>query len=287
MEGVNGVEWTPAAVRTLRAALRLSQDGFARLLEVDAKSVRKLGDGPARSPARVPAGPGHGRGVPIVHNDEPVLNVQVAHIRALNPRGPRYDERQSGDERDKFSNLLLLCHPHHKTVDGIGQDKYAVDLLLQWKSQRETPGQAALLGLRNVTEDSLQELIADALESRDSRVQEALAQLHEVNAESAQLLQGLVEELTYLRRSGSIGLDPDTIGVLATAARHLRHINEDTVGALATAASELRSLGPELIDEFATAAKQLGSLDADTVHVLALAAYRLQQLDPDTIDKLA
>ncbi len=92
----------------------------------------------------------------------PVLNVQIAHIVAANPGGPRYTERMSDQERNAFGNLILLCHPHHTTVDTMGH-RYTVETLSGWKSVREEPGLARLQGLGALTEERLTELIAEAL----------------------------------------------------------------------------------------------------------------------------
>lgn len=42
---------------------------------------------------------------------------EVAHIKARNSLGPRYDPNQSEADRHSFKNLLLLCRHHHKVVD--------------------------------------------------------------------------------------------------------------------------------------------------------------------------
>src|SRR5436309_2288498 len=81
-------------------------------------------------PCKVPA---------IVHiQGEPVINLQIAHIRAAEPNGPRYVPAMSDDERRSWRNLILLCTPHHNMIDKIKPDDYPVEKLEQWKSGRET-----------------------------------------------------------------------------------------------------------------------------------------------------
>lgn len=43
----------------------------------------------------------------------PATNLQIAHIRGANPGSARYDERMTDAERAHFSNLVLMCKPHH------------------------------------------------------------------------------------------------------------------------------------------------------------------------------
>ncbi len=49
--------------------------------------------------------------------DDPVIVGQIAHIVADSPGGPRGQSSMSEQERDKHTNLILLCGEHHKVVD--------------------------------------------------------------------------------------------------------------------------------------------------------------------------
>jgi len=49
--------------------------------------------------------------------DDPSVVGDEAHIVAKDPNGPRGNSTLSSDERDKYSNLILLCKIHHKLVD--------------------------------------------------------------------------------------------------------------------------------------------------------------------------
>ena len=42
--------------------------------------------------------------------DEPVCNVQIAHVCGANANSPRYDPSMTDDERRAFANLILLCN---------------------------------------------------------------------------------------------------------------------------------------------------------------------------------
>ncbi|MFD5334621.1 HNH endonuclease [Streptomyces hawaiiensis] len=80
-------------------------------------------------------------------NDAPRLNLEIAHIRAFEEGGKRYDSEWSTSERNSFANLILLCHPHHTEIDGTNSDQYSVELLERWKRERESDGVSAIGGL--------------------------------------------------------------------------------------------------------------------------------------------
>jgi hypothetical protein len=92
--------------------------------------------------------------------DEPVINVEIAHIRGEKLGAARYEEAMSSDERRAFANLMLMCVPHHKVIDRLHPDDYPVALLEQWKRDREGQAAATLTG---ITEDRLAELIEAAV----------------------------------------------------------------------------------------------------------------------------
>lgn len=101
--------------------------------------------------------------IPVVRfvGDDPVINVDIAHISGALPGAPRYDESMTDDERRGYANLILLCIPHHKTVDRLHPEKYSVDELGRWKREHEDAiGTASLEG---ITEDRLAQLIEEAV----------------------------------------------------------------------------------------------------------------------------
>ena len=57
----------------------------------------------------------------LVHDasgvDDHVIVGEIAHIVAEQRQGPRGLENLRDEERNKYSNLLLLCREHHKIVD--------------------------------------------------------------------------------------------------------------------------------------------------------------------------
>ncbi len=73
--------------------------------------------------------------------DHPILNehgdyvAELCHIEAAEPGGPRYNPNQTDEERRSYSNLLFLCHHHHKETDNV--DLYSVERLKAMKAAHE------------------------------------------------------------------------------------------------------------------------------------------------------
>jgi hypothetical protein len=61
---------------------------------------------------------------------------EMAHIVADSRQGPRGDSPMSDEERDRHSNLLLLCGDHHKTIDSQPLT-YSVSVLRTIKADHE------------------------------------------------------------------------------------------------------------------------------------------------------
>lgn len=66
---------------------------------------------------------------------------RIAHIKARQPGGPRYEPAQTEEQRHGFDNLLLLCPIHHDVVDD-DPDSYTVERLSAMKSKHESAQQA-------------------------------------------------------------------------------------------------------------------------------------------------
>lgn len=132
---------------------------------------------------------------------DPVSNLQIAHIRAAEPGGPRDMPGMTTADRKAFSNLILLCHPHHTVVDKRRQQDFSIETLQRWKAEREKDHEAALSRLREITPESLQKVLAGALKERDQILHRVLERLEQSDAEAAQLLRSLIEEVASLRHS--------------------------------------------------------------------------------------
>jgi hypothetical protein len=71
--------------------------------------------------------------------DSDTVTGEICHIKAAKRGGPRYDAKQSLEERHSASNLLLLCGRHHKIIDSEPR-KYTVAVLTELKRKHEQRG---------------------------------------------------------------------------------------------------------------------------------------------------
>lgn len=96
--------------------------------------------------------------VPLIEESETVTG-EICHIRAANPKGPRFDKTQTDAERHAAANLVLLCSRHHKIIDSEPK-KYSVPALETMKRNREQPG---LVEISPVTTRAAQRLLDNYL----------------------------------------------------------------------------------------------------------------------------
>lgn len=164
------------------------------------------------------------------------MGLEIAHIRALNEDGARYDESMTDAERNDFPNLIYLCTKHHRAVDG-DEEKYDVDTLHGWKEYNESGQQRFTSGGNPVTEEILESAIGEALRERDADIQQTLERLRATDAEAAELMQQLRDELRAARNAGSI-IDPDDVARLSGAADTLEGLNLYDAAALLSQAAE-------------------------------------------------
>lgn len=75
---------------------------------------------------------------PIVDTEMDVVVGDIYHIRGRSENGPRHDPEQSDSERNGYENLLIMCVPHNRIVDGKKtQDRYPVEVLEEYKRNHE------------------------------------------------------------------------------------------------------------------------------------------------------
>ena len=72
--------------------------------------------------------------LPIVEADRTGTGV-MCHIRGREG-GPRYDEKQSAEERHGFDNLILMCRNHHEMIDA-SPERFTVESLVEMKATHE------------------------------------------------------------------------------------------------------------------------------------------------------
>lgn len=165
---------------------------------------------------------------PVVYEVRPGVyrkNAQIAHIIGVKPGAARYRDI-SAVQRESFSNLVLLCLPHHAEVDDrtSGEQEYPIELLRRWKSDREGANGAILGALSVPSEETLFKVLTDLFESpidKLERLAEQLQQTGRLNAESLAELQQVV----CLLRDGSLAPDASVAMNLMNAAEILAGIN--------------------------------------------------------------
>ena len=63
--------------------------------------------------------------IPLVDLESGTITGEICHIKGKKPGSPRYDPKQSNEERHGFENLLLMCSLHHKVIDD-DPDSYTI-----------------------------------------------------------------------------------------------------------------------------------------------------------------
>jgi hypothetical protein len=187
-----------------------------------------------------------------------VALADVAHIYGLNKRSRRYDERIPEPDRNNFKNLLLLCEKHHKLVDGADTwANYPVVTLVAWKQDREGDLAGELGQLDWITQDTLHELMAEAIEDTQSRILEAIDGISTISGETLAVLKALVAETLKLPY-----LNPDDVASLERSADVLQVVIPEYVPQLSRSAVILQE-----VIEYA------GILSHSTRHLVNLADY--------------
>jgi len=146
------------------------------------------------------------------------LIVQIAHIRGAYPGSCRHDATMTDDQRRDLPNLLLLCGPHHQQADSKEREKtFTREVLERWKAQRESDPETALQRLREVTPTALREIVSDGLREHDTRLLSAIERLEASDGEAADLMRGLVDELTEAYSRMRQGLPAEIMEMFAIA----------------------------------------------------------------------
>ncbi|MFD3560873.1 HNH endonuclease [Streptomyces sp. NPDC058686] len=211
--------------------------------------------------------------VPILKliDGEPFLNLEIAHIRAFEDEGPRSETALSTRERNSFTNLILLCTPHHKLVDGPRSEEFTIEVLEGWKDSRESDGIDALAGLTDLTEQKLATMIQEAQQELFERLEPALDEFAKTAPELADLLKSVTKEISDPRIHG-FGISEDSIIMLSNASHGLSHL-QDSAAWLHNAARSLSTL-PDTATTLLDAADDLKGL-SDTAILLNDAAQKL------------
>lgn len=191
--------------------------------------------------------------VSIFSDNTQKKNVQIAHIVAVSPNGPRYRPLPK-EQRDSFDNLILLCHAHHPVVDKKkNENEYPEELLCGWKRENEGDLRAKIERLEGLTKDDLEEMLTIAGESAKKEILSAIDRLKETSEDAATLLRALFDKIE------SYYLDQESIAMLHAASQRLVFLEE----------------GATLLW---SASQRLGSLEEGSQNLLR-ATVKLQELD--------
>ncbi|MEU7525994.1 hypothetical protein AB0A74_09690 [Saccharothrix sp. NPDC042600] len=150
-------------------------------------------------------------------------------------------------ERNDYPNLIYLCRVHHRIVDEGDGSAYPVELLRQWKAERETEGQRRLHAESPVTIEVFEQATVEAMQLRDEQVEAIGQRLERTDQEAARLMREVRDELEEARRSGSI-INVDAAGMLSNAAHQLRGLRDSSALLIQAAEKlgQLRDLPPQL-----------------------------------------
>ncbi|WP_249921326.1 hypothetical protein [Pseudomonas lundensis] len=88
------------------------------------------------------------------------VGVGVAcHIKAAAPGGPRYDAKQTKDERRHLDNGIWMCQTHSKLVDA-DDSAYSVKILRDWRQTAEARSNS-LINQKSFTENEVKAAIEE------------------------------------------------------------------------------------------------------------------------------
>jgi hypothetical protein len=171
-------------------------------------------------------------------------NAQIGHIYGVRPGAARFSERVPDEVRDSFTNLLLLCLPHHGEVDDkkTGAKLYPPQMLREWKTRHEGSNGPALAVLGQVDDDSIAELLTDAFSPPIERLQSIARQLEETGTLNAAAVQEL-QQVVRVMRDSPAGPDSRTALMFAEAADVLATSSFSTAAYQLSTASDLLSSG--------------------------------------------
>lgn len=168
-------------------------------------------------------------------------NAQIAHIRGVH--APRYDPALSPDECASFTNLLILCLPHHGEVDDkmTGEKLYPVATLTRWKTSHEGADGPALARLGQVDEETLDSMLTQVFSPPAQRLEQIADQLEETGTLTASTLRQL-RQVVQVMNAGPARTSADTANTLAYAAGVFSRTRfRDAVLALSQAADTMSS----------------------------------------------
>ncbi|WP_258401912.1 hypothetical protein [Micromonospora noduli] len=182
--------------------------------------------------------------MPVVLEVRPGIyqkNAQVAHIHGVRPGAARYRGDLPAQERDSFSNLVLLCLGHHEEVDGDARLD-PPELLKQWKVEHEGVDNSVLNRLKVADVATLMKALTELAAPPLERLELITKQLEETGTVTAETVAELKQIIRTMSSSES-GIDARTARALAYSAEVFGTDSFDrSARALAHAAEVLPSI---------------------------------------------
>jgi hypothetical protein len=170
----------------------------------------------------------------------------------VRPGAARYSGDLSAEERDSFSNLLLLCLGHHEEVDG-NERLYPPELLRRWKVEHEGADNSVLNRLNVVDVETLMKALTELAAPPLERLEAITKQLEEtgtVTGETVAELKRIIQTMS----SSDIGIDARTARALAESAEVFGNASfERMAERLAVAADVL----PTIVSQMDRATKRM------------------------------
>ncbi len=90
---------------------------------------------------------------PLVEESGTITGI-ICHIRARSRGGPRFDPKQSPNERHAFENLILMCSRHSKVIDSEPL-RYTTKVIKGFKAAHEQPAEIEISQADGKKVDSL------------------------------------------------------------------------------------------------------------------------------------
>ena len=145
--------------------------------------------------------------------DDNLYVGNVCHIEAAEPQGPRYNPNSTDDERRGYSNLILLCHAHHRRID-FDENTYTVRVLRRMKTQGKASADRATLPISSSIVSQVEREMAgqfsDYTGQREPTKVKNLSRLYEVielNLEKGQIQEEIAEINDYLDSLARVPVD--------------------------------------------------------------------------------
>ncbi|WP_143735184.1 HNH endonuclease [Methylocaldum sp. 14B] len=69
--------------------------------------------------------------------EEEVIHIaEIAHVISAGDAGPRSNQELTPEQRARYENLILLCPTCHTMIDK-AEDKFPIEMLLDWKAMHK------------------------------------------------------------------------------------------------------------------------------------------------------